>query len=276
MAKEKDLDRYLNHRLSHPGQDIALLLVHPLGGSLAFWDECVALWKTHSCLAVDLRSAGASPGAEGALNLATHIEDLKDLLNHLAIGRVVAVGCALGSLVAVGFAAQYSDRVEALVLANPEIRLSEASRRSLRQRAALIRADGMAGLLPEAVDRIFSGLAHDERYIRYRREFAALDPESHARSILGLVDADVIAQIAKVRCPTLLLPAEHDIFGPPANVTEIAKLFSDAETRILHGASHFGPFQAPAAFAAAVEDFIARRLATYLSGQFGNGTGAAK
>ena len=117
----------------------------------------------------------------------------------------------------------------------------------------------MSDLLPEAVDRIFSGLPHEERYVRYSREFADLDPESHARSILGLVDADIAAQVAAVHCPTLLVPAEHDIFSDPANATEIATLLSDAERKTLRGASHFGPYQAPAAFAAMVKDFVARR-----------------
>ena len=255
------MGRYLNHRLSRPVQDIPLLLVHPLGGSLAFWDECVALWKTYSCLAVDLRSAGGSPAAEDDLDLDTHVEDLKVLLDHLAIERVVAVGCALGSTVAAGFAARYPDRVDALVMANPEIQLSETARQSLRERASLIGVAGMAALLPAAVDRIFAGLPHDERYDRYSQAFAGMDPVAHARSILGFLDADIAAQLETVRCPTLLVPAEHDIFGPPANVTEIAKLFLDVETKILRGASHFGPYQAPAAFAAMVQDFIARRRA---------------
>jgi 3-oxoadipate enol-lactonase len=251
------MGRYLNHRISRPGQDIALLLVHPLGGSLAFWDECVALWKTYSCLAVDLRSTGASPAAEGSLDLDTHVKDLKDLLDHLATKRVVAVGCALGSLVAASFAARHPDRVDAIVMANPEIRLNEAARHSLRQRAALIRMSGMADLLPETADRIFAGLPRDERYNCYSRSFAEMDPEAHARSILGLVDADITAQIAAIGCPTLLVPAEHDIFTAPEN---LAELFGDAETVTLKTASHFGPYQAPDKFAVLVDDFIARRL----------------
>ena len=181
-------------------------------------------------------------------------------MDHLGIVRVVAVGCALGSAVATSFAARYPDRVDALVMANPEIRLSEAARHSLRQRAALIRASGMAGLLPEAVDKIFGGLPHDERYKRYARRFAAMDPEAHARSILGLVDADTSTQITTIRCPTLLVPAVHDIFAAPGSAAGIAQLLFDVETTLLRDASHFGPYQAPVAFAGIVEDFIARRL----------------
>ena len=52
----------LHYVTSGPADQPALLLIHPLGSSHVFWDECAAIWsKRFHVVAVDLRGAGQSP-----------------------------------------------------------------------------------------------------------------------------------------------------------------------------------------------------------------------
>jgi pimeloyl-ACP methyl ester carboxylesterase len=238
-------------------EDPALLLVHPLGATSDFWTECAERWSGRFySVAVDLRSTGKSPKTHTPAGVERHVDDLKQLVDALGVGTVVPIGCALGSLVTARFAAKYPERTAALVMANPGLDLPEAAQKNLGQRAEFVRRSGTAPLLPDAVDRIFHNLPHGELYDRYVQAFRDLDPVHHANEIVGLLDADVSKDLPTIRCPVLLVPAEHDMLEPPESVGRVAALLPDARTEMLMNSAHFGPYQASEAFTSMVGRFL--------------------
>ena len=250
----------LNH-VVHRGQrsDPALLLIHPLGGDLTFFDECVAyLQPSFTCVACDLRSAGKSPRAHAPVSIGEHARDLEALRQVLGLRSIVPVGCAIGSMVAVAYAVRYPDRVSALVLSNPALKTSEAACAMLRDRAQAVRAGGMNAILPGAVDRAFLQQPKDERYQRYYARFAAQDPEAYALSALAVLDADASGDLAALRCPTLVVAGAHDVLLPPEQSRAAHGLVADARFHLLHDAAHFAPLQQPRAFADLVLEFMRR------------------
>lgn len=247
----------LHHRLEGQGEAPALLLVHPLGADLGFWEDCLPHWTPHRpCLRMDLRGAGASPRPAAPPSVAGHVADLEALRAALGLERVVPVGCALGALVAAAYAAAHPARCAALVLANPTARSAPAARAMLEARAAAVRAGGMAAILPGAVERPFEQQPRDARYDAYLRRFAAQDAEGYALSVLGFLDADVTGDLPRLRCPVLLVPARHDLLLPPALAEEMAALLPRATLALDGEGAHFLPYQRPAAFAARVLAFL--------------------
>ncbi|MBZ9939419.1 alpha/beta hydrolase [Mesorhizobium sp. BR1-1-16] len=248
----------LNHRLrSGPQGEATLLMVHPLGADLSFWDECVARWgDRRATLAVDLRSAGRSPGSDSPPTLDTHVADLLALLDVHGIDRVVAVGCAMGGAVAVALAAALPGRVVGLVMANPELRLDDGARIRLAERADLLEAGGPEAVLPAAVDNVFAGLDDPVRKARYLAAFRQLDGRRAAACIRGFLSADVTTATAAIQCPTLLVAAVHDMLGGHDAVGAMCRFLPAAHWATLAGASHFGPYQAPAQFVDIVEAFL--------------------
>jgi len=248
------------HRAGPAGSP-TLLLIHPLGADRGFWDDCLAIWRPAiSCLAVDLRSAGRSPRADGPATVARHVADLETLRTALGIATVAPVGCAVGAMVAAAYAAACPRSIHSLVLANAAWRTSEAAAGMLRQRAALVRARGMAALLPEAVDRAFLDQPDDERRARYATRFAAQDAEAYAQSALGAAAADVSAELAALRCPTLVAAGARDVLLPPAEqAREVHARVAGARFVLFEEAAHFIPYQQPERFARLVLDFVAGR-----------------
>jgi 3-oxoadipate enol-lactonase len=249
----------LHHRLEGDAtREPALLLIHPLGAALDFWDDCLPFWRPQlTCLAMDLRSAGGSPRDGAPPGLDRHVADLEALRAALGIESVIPVGCAVGTMVAAAYAARHPDRVPALVLSNPTPRTAEAARAMLTARAESVRAGGMAAILPGAVERAFEAQPRDERYHRYLAAFAAQDPEAYADAVLGFAGADATADLPHVRCPALLVAARHDLLLPPTQAEEVRRrLPRGARLELDEDGAHFLPYQHPARFAARVLDFL--------------------
>jgi pimeloyl-ACP methyl ester carboxylesterase len=175
------------------------------------------------------------------------------------VTRLVPVACAVGCMVAAAYAARHPAQVVAMVLSNPTPRSTEAAREALLARAAAVRAGGMVAILPAAVERPFEKQPRDARYDAYLATFAAQDAEAYARSVLGFATADARADLRNVACPTLLVPAAHDLLLPPALAEEVAALMRPGLARIALDSegAHFLPYQRPDAFAARVLDFLA-------------------
>lgn len=250
----------LNHRLTGltPGMAPTLLLIHPMGASLSFWDACLPGWEPHfSVLAVDLRCAGTSPRGT-APGLDQHVTDIEALRAQLGLVTLVPIACAVGCMVAAAYAARHAGQVAAMVLSNPTPRTADAARAMLEARAVTLRRHGMAAILPSAVERPFEAQPRDARYDSYLAAFAAQDAATYAEAVLGFAAADARADLPRVRCPTLLVPARHDLLLPPALADEVLALMQPGLGRIAldEEGAHFLPYQRPAAFASRVLDFL--------------------
>ena len=254
----------LHHRLSPPREGApTLLLIHPMGASLSFWDACLPAWQPHfGLLALDLRCAGNSPCAAEPPGLDAHVADIEELRAAHGLTRLVPVACAVGCMIAAAYAARHPQHVLAMVLSNPTPRSTEAAREALLARAAAVRHGGMAAILPAAVERPFEAQPHDERYDAYLAAFAGQDPAAYASSVLGFATADARADLPRVTCPTLLVPAAHDLLLPPPLAEEVEALMPRGVARIALDSegAHFLPYQRPVAFAARVLDFLASAI----------------
>lgn len=252
----------INHVLTGERRDLVLLLVHPLGADLAFWDDFVAMVDGRATtLAVDLPGAGGSPGPERPVNLEEHAAALDALRRGLAIERVCVVACAVGTMVAGVYAASYPLNTAALVLANPTPASAPQARQMLVERAASIRRGGMAEVLPMAIERAFVEQPRDARYEHYMDRFAAQDPGAYAWALLAAAEADASRALASASCPALLVPGRHDVLLPMERAEAVAKLMPQARLAVMEGAAHFVPYQQPARFAELVLDFIGREAA---------------
>lgn len=251
----------LSHVLTGSRHDLVLLLVHPMGADLTFWDDFVcAVDGRATTLAVDLPGAGASPDPDKPVTLDEQVVALEALRRGLGVGRVVVVACAVGTMTAGVYAAACPQTVAALVLANPTPASAPAARQMLVARAESVRAGGMAAVLPGAVERAFLERPRDARYIQFMNRFAAQNPAAYARALLAAAEADAAEAFARVACPCLLVPGDHDVLLPMERAQALAALVPQAQCRVMEDAAHFVPYQQPARFAELVLEFVGREV----------------
>jgi 3-oxoadipate enol-lactonase len=257
LRRDNEIAMILAHRVEGTAAGLPLLLIHPLGADQSFWNECRrhmgAGIKTISC---DLRGSGASPDLTEPLGLETVVADIERLRHHLALDRMVVIGCAVGAMTAAVYAARYPRHTLAVIMSNPGIRVSAAGADNLGRRAQLVRQSGMSALLPDAIENAFVGYATTSERGVYEARFIGQKPENYALAALGAATADITDDVRRITCPVLLVPGSNDRLFGPEHADEIAANNSRATILQFREGAHFIPYQQPQEFGAAVSAFL--------------------
>lgn len=105
------------------GSGPKLMLIHGLGGNLAMWFlQIVPRLRNHfQVTAYDLRGHGRSEAPPAGYTTADMAEDLAGLLDALDIQKTNIVGHSWGADVAMHFSILYPEKVERLVVLEPNI-----------------------------------------------------------------------------------------------------------------------------------------------------------
>lgn len=93
-----------------------ILFIHPpLMGHVVFKHQRV-LQTDYRVILYDLRGHGRSRGRGGEDALARHVDDLRELLDHLGLQSAHIVGYSAGGVIALDFALRYPEHVRTLIL----------------------------------------------------------------------------------------------------------------------------------------------------------------
>jgi 3-oxoadipate enol-lactonase len=245
-----------NYELTGAGE--TLVLLHEIGGTLQSWSAVAPdLAKRFHVLAYDQRGCGSSDRIVGDFSLDTHIADLRTLLAALGLrGRLHLAGVAIGTALAVRYAASFPRDIGSLVLACPALSVSEERKTYLAERAALVAAEGMAATVEQTLGLSYPPEAMPDRaaYDAYRSRFLANDPKSYAAINTAFARFDATPDLAAIRAPTLVLAGTHDRLRPPAQTRQIAERIAGMHYNEID-AGHLMPVQAPSAMAAAMLSF---------------------
>lgn len=254
----------LAYRVDGPAAAPPLLLVRPLGGTMALWgplrDE---LARDFRVVSFDRRGTGASSPLPPVTTTRTMAADARELLDVLAVERAHVVGLSLGGMVAAHLAADAPGRVRRLVLASTAARGLEVSRCGLR------RARAMAGCLVRPSRGVEACLVRGVLSRRFRREHpaearallerVAAEGASRAtllRLLLAAATHDARARLGALEVPTLLLVGELDRFLDRAALRETARRLPQGRLVEIAGAGHDLSIEAPAATARVIREFL--------------------
>lgn len=228
------------------GSGVPLVFIHGGIASLArslknpdeyVWGDLEHFFASHfRYVSYDRRGCRLSSCPDGGYELKNQAEDLRAVLDHLAIDRAHVVASSAGGPIGLVFAATYPQRTRALVLTGTALTLFPAGDPPsdiVRQQIALLETEGAAAAFaarPAGVEasldvlwgheeaqakgeltawraeqaeyaRRASAVPHDERVRRYAAEL---------RSAQAYITCDVGAYAARVHVPTLILHGTDD------------------------------------------------------------------
>ena len=253
------------------GPDV--VLIHGVTGDLSIWFLCKAmtdLARHFRVTAFDLRGHGYSDAPPTGYTSADHAADLFALMDRLGIESARVVGHSFGAVVALHAAVLAPGRVEALVLSDPYFpglrHLENLSRWNHWQAFHQEAADAGVELSGEHwydLGQFFDQVMHlpEDRLLMLRRAVGL--PAMGRLLRLGKttcgadskLEAGLTAgKILGVRQPTLAVYGDASPFL--ATAAYLAEHLADCRTAIIPGAQHRAPEENPAAFTAAVVEFL--------------------
>jgi 3-oxoadipate enol-lactonase len=150
----------------------------------------------------------------------------------------------MGGLVAARVAAQRPDLVRSLVLASCYVTADERIREVTARWRELARTAGMEDLYEACLDWVFSPAyvtANREEMDKLKTFFrlTVQDPASFCQQSLAGVRYDGGPDLARVRCPALVLHGDADRLVAPERGRELAAALPSARLAVLPGAAHF-------------------------------------
>jgi proline iminopeptidase len=218
---------------------------------------------------LDLRGHGRSEWGDPAdWSFEVCADDVRAFCDALGIAGPIVYGHSLGGMVAMVYAARHPGHPRALVLD------STTGRFDLERMVATFRRAG-GDEMAETVARVYGGdssLVTTEQWSRCWAMFGPWVPgaQEKARIIVNaplnppglrlLSRFNVIDQLGKVDCPTLVCVGALDPAMPMASAREIVDALPDSSARleIIEGAGHFPWRDNPERYWAVLSEFVLR------------------
>jgi 3-oxoadipate enol-lactonase len=238
-----------------------VVLVHAVGVDLTYWGTQIpALSATYDVIAYDLPGHGQSTATSGDFAFDRAAATLAAVIRQADAGPAHVVGLSVGGMIAQTLALSQPDLIASLVLIDTISTFSDAARATLRDRARLVREQGMQSILQQTLERWFTptfAARRPDMLDRTAKTLLGGDPAVHAAMWEMIATLDVAPHLSTLTCPTLVLVGEHDPTTPPAAARAIAGHIPGAEFHIIPSASHMAPIEAPEAVTGHLRTFLA-------------------
>ena len=175
--------------------------------------------------------------------------------------RFTLLGLSLGGYVAFEVIRRALPRIERLVLMDTTAAADTAKKRAGRQAdIELVQTQGLEALIPELPKR-FLLPAHQQDpalvglVADMARAVGADGQRRQQQAMLGRPDS--LADLERVRVPTLVLCGRQDAVTPPADHEAMAARVPDATLAVIEDSGHLSTIEQPAAVTEVLRDWLA-------------------
>jgi 3-oxoadipate enol-lactonase len=238
--------------LDGPPDAPVLVLGNPIGTNRDVWSHQVPVLSQYfRLLRYEARGHGApgeqSPAPDGPYTIADLGGDVLALADALAVERFAYAGVSLGGMTGLWLAANAPGRVASLAVCCAAL-TALPSPQAWHDRAALVRAEGMAPLADLVIPRWFTPgfLAGQPAAVQTVTDMlTATAPEGYAGCGEAIAALDLRPLLPSVQAPTLVLSGAEDVAAPPEIGAFTAEAIPGARLTVIEGAAHFAHYERP-------------------------------
>jgi 3-oxoadipate enol-lactonase len=238
-----------------------LVFLHGIGGAARAWRiQLEAFGERYRAIAWDMPGyGGSSPLA--CVSIATLADALQDFLSNIGAVKPILVGHSIGGMIVQQWLVNNPRSAGAVVLAQTSPAFGKADgdwqKSFIEARLGpLDRGESMASLAPTLVNELI-GANPDPDGIALARDCMASVPEaSYRASMLALLGFDQRQALKDIKVPTLVLSGSKDKNAPAPMMAKMASFIPSANYVELGGAGHLVNLERPAAFNAALDQFL--------------------
>lgn len=252
--------RPINTVRTGPRGSPPVVLVHPVGLDLSYWGAQIeALCDTHDVVAFDLPGHGATPGSPADWTLDHAADVLAQVVRSTGSDSAHLVGLSVGGMIAQALTLAQPDMVHSLTLIDTAAAFAEEGRAGMRARARMAREGGMQAVLPSTIERWFmreTVARRPDLIDRVTKTLLADDPLVHAAMWDMISALDLVSDLKRIACRTLILVGEHDPSSPPAAARILQQNIAGADLHVIADASHMAPLEKPDVVNAYLKAFL--------------------
>ena len=250
----------------HGGQNrgTPVLLVRPLGGSMALWGAFRdALSQAYRVVSFDPRGAGDSSAEPTWVSTQSLARECVQVLDHLDVTQAHVFGISLGGMTATWLAILVPARVAKLCIASTPARGLELSRAGLRRELALAacfarkHGEVEAALVNRILSRAFREGSPDQ--VLWIEATVRSRPASRTallkHALAGILH-DASRDLHRIEAPTLVLAGQNDALLGVNPSRSLSESITNATFEVIAEAGHDVTLERPLVAAARVSRFF--------------------
>ncbi len=256
-----------------------LLVCHPggPGGSSAEFRDFAGLDDTFELVLLNPRgSHGSDPADDYALP--SYVADLEALREHLGLEQIDLLGFSHGGIVAMAYAAEFGARIRRLVLAATLAVWSDEAEAAMQrtietrrgepwfeeaqqaiaeeQAGEFVSAEELVRNVQQQIPLYFHRWEGNERTGReLAADFAKAEP-LHYFNTVEFPTFDLRPELRTISAPTLVVVGDDDLIAGQVSADAMMRELPGAQLVTIADSGHFLYVEQPAAFRAAVADFL--------------------
>ncbi|MCO8043389.1 3-oxoadipate enol-lactonase [Acinetobacter bohemicus] len=251
-------DAQINYQTFGDATKPALVFSNSLGTKFSMWQPQIEFFqKDYFVVCYDTRGHGGSTAPQGPYQLDQLGQDVIHLLDHLNIQKAAFCGISMGGLTGQWLAINHPERFNHVIVANTAAKIGQEQ--AWLERAALVRAQGLAPIASTAASRWFT-----EPFIQSNaaivaelsNDLGAGSPEGYASCCEALAKADLREQIKSVLVPVLIVAGQQDPVTTVADAQAMQHSIVNSQLCEIN-ASHISSVEQAEAFNQAVQAFLA-------------------
>lgn len=204
-------------------------------------------------ITIDLRGHGESDAPLWHYSLDQAADDVRALLDHLAIQQALFVGLSMGGYVLFAFYRKYADRMKGMILADTRARADTVEGKAGRfQMAQTAYKHGPSAIADIMIPKLLSPATIQNRpeIVRTVRSMIESNQISGiAGDLMAMAERpDSIPLLRQITWPTQIIVGELDLATPPSDATLMAEQIPGARLAVIPGAAHLVNLEQPEAF----------------------------
>lgn len=243
------------------GSGLPIVFLHAFPLNRTMWrPQAERLAGNFRVVTMDLRGHGESDAPLWRYTLDQAADDVRALLDHLAIHDAVFVGLSMGGYICLAFHRLYAGRMKGLILADTRAQADTPEGRDARfQMAQIAYRQGPAALAGLMIPKLLSPTTIQERPDLVQSVRAMIDGNEIsgiAGDLMAMAERpDSTGQLGLIRCPAQVIVGELDQATPPADARLLSERIPGARLAIIPGAAHLSNLEQPDRFTGIIEEF---------------------
>ena len=246
---------------SDQGNGLPIVFLHAFPLNRTMWATQVnALSSQFRIVTIDLRGHGESDAPLWRYTLEQSADDVRALLDYLAIRQALFVGLSMGGYILFAFYRKYTARVKGLILADTKAQAdTEEGKNGRFQLAQIAYKKGPSAIADVMIPKLLSPVTIQTRRNLVQEVRAMIESNQIsgiAGDLMAMADRpDSVPLLSRITHPTQIIVGELDQATPPTDARLMADHIPHASLAVIPQAAHLSNLEQPEAFNQIVSAF---------------------